>query len=406
MEYCPGSRGRCCTFAFVVVTAVFFLMQYVPLPEWSMKVMLHFGAIGNMTDTSNETLTKLMPSTSGEALQTFPLSSEQCKNATFVTVGKGGRLGNMIAEYVTGFSYGRKYGKIPVLNENHRNALLPLFPHLSLRTEKETGCSPRNWSRAVASFPNGAIPPPWDNSTFVQGKDVCITGYSCDGKLFHEYRKEWILDFRFGSKLLRDVHSYFTTLFAKYKGNTTFIGIHVRRTDQVFHNQKLFGAKPVTAAYYQRAMAHFRKIFSNSVFIVATDDMKWSKQNIRNVNESMAIEFVEAKGRDFDFAVLSHCNHSIVSVGSFGFFAAYFGGGLVVAPKVVSKTPDFSSTGLRPEETLRIGKADEHNLICRLLAFPTILLFLHRLESTMHFSREADRANRSLAVALTDGLKP
>ena len=146
-------------------------------------------------------------------------------------------------------------------------------------------------------------------------------------------------DFAFRPKLLQEVHSYFSSLLEKYDKETNFIGIHVRRTDQVLHNRKLFDAKPVTAAYYQRAMAHYRQIFSNSVFIVATDDMKWSQQNINRVNESTAIEFVVGKGRDFDFAVLSHCNHSIVSVGSFGFFAAYFAGGLVVAPKIASKIP-------------------------------------------------------------------
>ena len=269
----------------------------------------------------------------------FPLTTEQCENATFVTSKNCGRLGNMIAEYVTVFSYGRKHGKIPVLSGTLQKELLRLFPRLSLRRESESGCAPRNWTEVAASDPYGLVPQSRNDTEFAKDKDVFLTGYPFDGKLYHEFRRDWMPDFRFNSKLMHKVRSFFSSLSAKHGRNSIFIGIHVRRTDQIRHNRFWFSAEPVTAAYYRRAMEHFGLLFPNIVFVLASDDMDWCEKNIRSVDESMPVAFVEGKGRDFDFAVLSNCNHSIVSVGTFGYFSAYFAGGIVIAPKVISEDP-------------------------------------------------------------------
>ncbi|CAG0899699.1 unnamed protein product [Darwinula stevensoni] len=281
----------------------------------------------------------------------FPLTPEQCENATFVTSKNRGRLGNTIAEYITVFSYGRKHGKIPVLSGTLLEDLLPLFPHLTLRRENETGCHPRNWTEAAVSDPYGLIQTPWNDTEFVKEKDVFLTRYPFDGKLYHEFRRDWMPEFKFDAELMHEVRSFFSSLSAKYGRNSIFIGIHVRRTDQIDHNRHWFCAEPVSAAYYRRAMEHFGLLFPNVVFVLTSDEMDWCKENIRSVDESMPVVFVEGRGRDFDFALLSNCDHSIVSVGTFSYFSAYFAGGLVVAPKIVSEKPqhiDFqvSQTGL------------------------------------------------------------
>ena len=54
---------------------------------------------------------------------------------------------------------------------------------------------------------------------------------------------------------------------------------------------------------------------------------------MEQVDEDLPILFLEGKGWDLDFAVLVHCNHGIISDETFGFFAAYFAGGLVCARK-------------------------------------------------------------------------
>ncbi|CAG0887765.1 unnamed protein product [Darwinula stevensoni] len=261
----------------------------------------------------------------------FPLTDEQCRNVTFVTVTNRGRLGNMIGEYASVFSYGMEYGKIPVLSGNLLESLLPLFPHLSLRRENETGCSPRNWTEMGI--------PPGNDPRFVRDNDIFLPGFPNYSKLHHKFRREWMPDFRFDSKLVQRTESFFPSLSVTYGGDSTFIGIHVRRTDQIAYNKEKHEAGTVSAGYYKRAMEHFGLIFSKVVFVLASDDLKWSRENVENVDENMPIVFVEGKDRDFDFTVLSHCNHSIVSVGTFGFFAAYFSGGLVIAPKIISKSP-------------------------------------------------------------------
>ncbi|CAG0903953.1 unnamed protein product, partial [Darwinula stevensoni] len=246
----------------------------------------------------------------------LPLTAEQCRNATFVTTESSGRLGNWIGE---------KYGKIPVLSGILLDDLLPLFPYVSLRRIDETGCPKREWSKANVRSHYGTVVPLWNDTEFIRDKDVKFTGASNDFGLFDEFKADWMPDFTFSSTLLEQIQEFLSIVSGRYGRDVTYVGIHVRRTDKI-------------KSYRDKGHDRFCGLmFPNIVFIVASDDTKWCTENIKSVDETMPIVFVEGKGRDFDFAVLCHCNHSIISYGTFSFFSAYIAGGLVISPKMISE---------------------------------------------------------------------
>ena len=105
---------------------------------------------------------------------------------------------------------------------------------------------------------------------------------------------------------------------------------------------------------------YYRKRFSNVAFIYVSDDMRWGKQNLAHLSrnhlyfignglneekgESTANTLQERTNKfakkglapnynsntSFDFALLSACNHTISSRGTFSMHAASFAGGKII----------------------------------------------------------------------------
>ena len=54
--------------------------------------------------------------------------------------------------------------------------------------------------------------------------------------------------------------------------------------DYIEYARKMYGMKPIKKSYYYRAMDYFREEHSNVVFLWISDDMEWSKKNVKNKN--------------------------------------------------------------------------------------------------------------------------
>ena len=97
--------------------------------------------------------------------------------------------------------------------------------------------------------------------------------------------------------------------------------------------------------------SYFRKRYKNVAFIYVSDDMNWGKQNLEkfsqddiffagngevkkggNKNDAQKTKANEeleltSKYSSLDFALLSRCNHTIGSRGTFSIWAARYAGG-------------------------------------------------------------------------------
>ena len=96
------------------------------------------------------------------------------------------------------------------------------------------------------------------------------------------------------------------------------------------------------------------------VFVVASDNPDWARENIKLIDRQIVFtqDFMEqTKPKidpiDFEFAVLSHCNHSVIDYGTFSFWTAYLAGGQVFLPKfykgsqqVIDIVPQIEQAGL------------------------------------------------------------
>ena len=80
--------------------------------------------------------------------------------------------------------------------------------------------------------------------------------------------------------------------------------------------------------YIHRAMNYYIQRFKNIIFIVCSDDVVWTKGAFKN-SSSINVELVHGPPA-VDLAVLASCNHSIITVGTFGWWAGFLAGGQVI----------------------------------------------------------------------------
>ena len=114
-----------------------------------------------------------------------------------------------------------------------------------------------------------------------------------------------------------------------FAANSTFIGIHIRRGDMASKARVAMGQVIPRAKYLEKAMAYFLSNYSNVQFVVCSDDIRWSKQNIKN-GPGYNVYYSVGKSAEWDMTLLAQCNHSIMTVGTFGWWGAWFAGGETV----------------------------------------------------------------------------
>ena len=116
--------------------------------------------------------------------------------------------------------------------------------------------------------------------------------------------------------------------FLKFKtpSNRTLVGIHVRRGDFLTEEQQAYGKAVASKKYISTAMTYFQERYSNSFFVVVSNDKRWCKDNLAG-KDVVVSEYNEAI---IDLAIMTLCNHAIMTSGTFGWWGAWLSGGEVV----------------------------------------------------------------------------
>ena len=113
------------------------------------------------------------------------------------------------------------------------------------------------------------------------------------------------------------------------KNCPVFVSIHVRRGDVL---KIPYNIVP-DSVYFQKAMDYFRNKFeTKTIFVVISNDFSWSKLNIKGEDVYFTGED-GMKSREDDFAIAVACNHTIMSMGSFGWWIGFLTGGDVIYKK-------------------------------------------------------------------------
>ena len=245
------------------------------------------------------------------------------------------RLGNVLFQVMS--SWG-----IAIMNNvsffvEHDPSILDIFPHLP----GDRGYNQYNYSpKRITFLPE--VPIGYFKTELFELKDqnttdgvLGLTGYFQSWKYFAHTGEKKIKE-----KLLfqEDIESKVILFFqrnASHKNGTIFyIGVHIRRGDFTSWRGRKLGFHVSTSKYINRGIQHMitnqYEADRSFVIIICTNDMPWAETNIPADYGGHAVVFSPFSSPADDLCLLSHCNGSVITGGSYGWWAAYLAAGPVV----------------------------------------------------------------------------
>lgn len=160
--------------------------------------------------------------------------------------------------------------------------------------------------------------------------DLSFDGYFQSWKYWIKYEKDIRNIFRFHSDIVAIADIQFHSIVLETKistHNTAIIGIHIRNGNYSDSHFASFGYQVAPASYLTSATNYYKNRFKNILFIVCTNDLKWTSKVLSNENN---IYIVKGNSAAVDMALLSMTNHTIMTVGTYGLMIAWLTGGTTI----------------------------------------------------------------------------
>lgn len=232
-----------------------------------------------------------------------------------------GRLGNMMGQYATLYALSRANNQTPYVLPAMANHLRTYF-HLSAATIEEDDFAFWNKRWSAVGLTDWMQP----HYRELRAPFIYLTGYPNSWTFYHHLHKEIRREFQFNDVIVQRTQEKLRS-YGKHRTSSTFVGIHVRRGDYVTLMNGVYRGVVAHSGFFVEAMEHFTSKYSDVVFVVVSDDIKWCQKNI---NSSRGNVFFEANEPYEDMALMAQCNHSIITIGTFGYWGAYLAGGETV----------------------------------------------------------------------------
>lgn len=241
----------------------------------------------------------------------------------FITLDFQGRLGNLLFQTASLYGIADKNNLAPVTSpslELYRYFQLTMSKnrksHLFTKTYREKkGCA----------FDPGAM-------KLGENENFKLLGYYQSWKYFKSIEEKIRKEFKFKASVDKIASEQFAALTSKIgissKGNITYVAIHIRRGDMVKNKVFMdYGYIAADVDYVTRGMQFFKSKFQNVIFIMASDDLSWCKKHFKSED----VKFVKSgNSAAIDMAVLTKCNHSLLTVGSYGWWVGWMINGVTV----------------------------------------------------------------------------
>lgn len=295
-------------------------------------------------------------------LQSRNYELEEKSTPLYVTLEYHGRLGNWMYSYASLLGIAKANGYIPYLPSSH-----PLVGYFSLTKiqANEAECLQKIYDDLPCTYNPDFMNLPAGN--------ISIDGYIQSWKYFRFLDEEIRREFKMHAHLKTAARKQFWEYVGKYlKEGRLVISVHVRRGDVLRPEARRLGFTAAPKSYFDNAMKYMLERYPHSVFFVTSDDIEWCQENIIPPSRNdipVPIVFSASTTSWEDFAMLTLCNHSILSVGTFGWWSAWLANGHVVYYK------DYPLPGTKID--FETNKEDY---------FPTHWVALSSTQSSKHFN--------------------
>ncbi|XP_023235996.1 galactoside 2-alpha-L-fucosyltransferase 2-like [Centruroides sculpturatus] len=249
--------------------------------------------------------------------QWYHIKQDAFQDPSFLTIYcNPGRLGNQMSTYAALLGLSKLNNRTPYAQHCNMIHLRPYF-YVSAAEIQEI---PKNKRR---DYPLAPYFRPEDSHIPTDKSVLSGYGFPNSYTFFDHIRNIIRREFQFKEFLVSYVQTFLLTL-REQKPKALFVGVHVRRTDYCKWLKKYSGRK-VNLLYFNEAFKYFRNKYSNVIFIVVSDDRRWCRKYLTKWSDVVVAPTPPEAA--YDLALLSQCNHTIITYGTFGFWGAYLAGG-------------------------------------------------------------------------------
>ncbi|KAK6167531.1 hypothetical protein SNE40_021534 [Patella caerulea] len=235
-----------------------------------------------------------------------------------------GGIGNNMFQYASCYGLARRLNADVVLTPN--TDIYQLFQPVARISTDPNVCSKVKVirERHAVSF---------DESFFnlSPGSDYKFIRYLQSWKYFKHVEAELRQQFIFRGDVIARARSQIINILQRFNVSSkmkpnVLVNIHVRRGNYLINPFAKFGYKVANMTYINKAKKYFTDKYENVIFFVFSNDMKWCKENIKGLD----IVYIENNSREIDLAIMSLLNHTIITVGTFGYWAGWLCNGETV----------------------------------------------------------------------------
>ncbi|XP_060074773.1 galactoside alpha-(1,2)-fucosyltransferase 2-like [Ylistrum balloti] len=236
---------------------------------------------------------------------------EDFRKTHFMTVEGKGRLGNQMFQFAALLGVSALHNYLPFVPPNHRIA--QFFDIAEVRVIKMLNSQGHGEERAGA----------FDSRIhqLSHSKNWTLHGYFQSWKYFDHIANDVRKAFRFKPSIF---HKAFTKLKALNASIT--VGVHIRRGDMNSKIELSRGYNVADEIFVKKALTFFRSKLKNPIFVMIGDDAAWMMSKFSYAD----IKIATSGSAAVDLAIMSQCNHSIVTSGTYGWWGAYLAGGETV----------------------------------------------------------------------------
>ncbi|CAB3365501.1 Hypothetical predicted protein [Cloeon dipterum] len=265
------------------------------------------------------------------------------RNSSFVTAFVDGRLGNVVWSYLSVLAAAKRYNLRPIFDQKSLDVLAAMaFDERFLRVPSEQWLDQKcgmhgefvNVStqkiKVMSSWKDMfryVETPPKEGFEFYK-YNFYVADSEVTTPYWYDLKKELVLKDKFKSEATRQLKEYkdeFQEQIGRNLSNIEFVGIHVRRSDYIYHMSVVYpGSTSAGPGFFQAAINWLKKNLQRPlIFVVVSDDRQWTEENI--VGNSTDVFLAGSSDWDQpgeDLAILAACNHTIFAYGTFGLTGA------------------------------------------------------------------------------------
>ena len=259
------------------------------------------------------------------------------------------RLGNNMFQFASSLGIAYRHGFVPVFPDQYWSPIFKMF-NFTVPLYESLPESCKKYPTVNYTQINHANI--YDQHTEGLGyisrhrkSNIYLDGFWENEKYFVNIRSEIKKQFKFNDVIESDARQFLREQMKRYNGKQFVkVGVHLRLSD------RLWEWKEKAMKYLQKAVSFYQKLYENLLFVVCSDSIPAAREIFPNgTNVTYSEKFGDKPW--VDMAVLTLCDHSIISVGTFGWWAAWLTGGTVV---YLYDTPMFGHAYSEKDKLIRL----------------------------------------------------